>query len=90
MPDPDPTAAIFSELVRMHNHQVSLFNEYHAVNCVSKNFIIKLILEKFHKSLSSHIIGFAKVTSLEILTQLITEYAELEEEYVQEIYRKMK
>ena len=32
----------------------------------------------------------AKVTSLDILTQLITEYAELEEEDVQDIDRKMK
>ena len=49
-----------------------------------------MILEKFYKSLSSHIIGFAKVTSLEILTHLITKYAELEEEDVQDMNRKMK
>ena len=41
--------------------------------------------EKFYKSLSISIIGFAKVTSLEILTHLITEYTELEEEDIQEI-----
>ena len=41
-------------------------------------------------SSSIRIIGVAKVTSLEILTHLITEYAELEEEDVQDIDRKMK
>ena len=52
--------------------------------------ISKLILEKSFKSLSSRIIGFAKVTSLEILTHLITENTELEEEDVQDIDQKMK
>ena len=49
-----------------------------------------MIPEKFYKSLSIRIIGFAKVTSLDILTCLITEYAELEEEDIQEIDRKIK
>ena len=38
----------------------------------------------------SRIIGFKKVTSLEILTHLISEYAELEEEDIQEIDQKIK
>ena len=49
-----------------------------------------MILEKFYKSLSSRIIGFAKVTILEIPTHLIPEYAELEEEDIQEIDWKIK
>ena len=79
MLDPAPTAAILSELVRTHKHKVRLFNEYHAVNRACK-VISKLIPEKFYKYLSRRIIGFAKVKSLEILTHLITEYAEIEEE----------
>ena len=67
-----------------------LFNEYHAVNRACKKVISKLIPHKFYKSLSSCIIGFANVTSLEILTHLISEYAELEEEDIQEIDRKIK
>ena len=49
-----------------------------------------MIPEKIYKSLSSRIIGFAKFTSLETLTHLITEYAELVEEDVQDINRNMK
>ena len=49
-----------------------------------------MIPEKFFKSLSSGSIGFAKFTSLDILTHQITEYAELEEEDVQDIDRKIK
>ena len=75
MPNPAPTAVIFSELVRRHKHEVLLFKEYHAVNCACKKVISKLIPDKFYKSLSRRIIGFTKFTSLEILTHLITEYA---------------
>ena len=73
MPDPDPTAAIFSKLVRTHKHEVHLFNKYHAVDCACKKVIRNFIPEKFYKSLSSRIIGFTKVTSLEVLTNIITE-----------------
>ena len=37
-----------------------------------------------------HNIGFATVASLEVLTHLIAEYAELEEEHLQDIDQKMK
>ena len=85
MPDPTPTATTFSKLIRTHKYEVWIFNEYHAVDCSCKNIIRKLIMEKYYKFLSSLIIGLAKVTSLQILTHLITEYAELENEDVQDI-----
>ena len=69
---------------------VRLFNEYHTVNHACKKVISKLIPENFYKSLSSRTIGFAKVTSLKILTYLISEYAELKEEDIQEIDQKIK
>ena len=72
MPNPEPMAVILSELVRTHNHEVCLFNEYHAVDQACKKVISLLILDKYYKSLSSRIIGFAKVTCLQILTHLIT------------------
>ena len=90
MPDPAPTAAILAELVRNHKNEVCLFNEYNAVNRVCKRVISQLILEKFYKLLLSWIIGFAKVTCPIVLTHLITEYTELEDDDIQEIYRKMK
>ena len=90
MPDPAPKVAILYELVRTHKHEVRLFNEYHAVDRACKKVISKLIPDNFYKYLSILIIGFAKVTSLEILTHLISEYAEIEEEDIQEIDRKIK
>ena len=73
MPEKIPTAAILSELVRTHKHEVCLLNEYHTFDHACKEVISKLIPEKFYKSLSSRIIGFTKVTSLEVLTNIITE-----------------
>ena len=90
MPNPAPTAAIFSELVRTHKHEVRLFNKYHAVYSACNRVIRKLIPEKLYKSLSSRIIGFVKVASFKILTCLITEYVELEEEGVQDINWKVR
>ena len=90
MPDPAPTAAILSKLVRTNKRGVCLFNEYHAVDQACKKVISQLIPEKYYKSLSSRIIGFTKVTSLQILTHLITEYAELEDNDIKKIDRKTK
>ena len=42
--------------------------------------------EKYYNPLSIHIIGFTKFTSLRIITHLITEYAKLEYEDVQDIH----
>ena len=83
MPDPAPRATILSKPVR-------LFNEYHAVNRECKKVILKLIPQKFYKSLLSRIIGYTKITGLGIMTHLISEYVELEEEDIQEIERNIK
>ena len=64
IPNPAPTAAILSKLIRTHKHEVCLFNEYHAVDRSCKKVTSKIILQKFYKSLSSCIIGLAKVTSI--------------------------
>ena len=85
MPNPTPTALIFSELVRTHDPLVHLLKGYHTVNLAFKKVIGNLIPEKYYKSLLSRIIGFAKVTGPKILTRLITKYAELEDEDVQDI-----
>ena len=73
MANPTPTAAILSKLVRNHKHKVFIFNKYHAVDRACKKVTRKLIPEKYYKYLSSRIIGFAKFTSLQIITHLITE-----------------
>ena len=72
MPNQAPTAAIFPNSSEHTSTKFFSF-KYHAVDCLCRKFIIKLIPEKFYQSLSSSTVGFTKVTSLEILTQIITE-----------------
>ena len=81
---------ILSKLIRTHKHGVCLFKKYHGFDLVCKKFISKLIPEKYYKSLSSHIIGFAKDTILQILTHVISKYADFEDDDLQEIDRNMK
>ena len=88
--NPAPTAAIFPKPVRNHKHGVCPFKEYHAVDRACKKVMSQLIRGKYYNYLSSRIIGFAKVTSLQLLTHLITEYAEPEDGDIQEIDRKTK
>ena len=90
IPDPAPTAAFFSKLVRTHKHEVRLFNRYHTVDRACKRVVSQLIPEKYYKSLSSRIIGFEKVICLQLLTRLITKYAELEDDDIQGIDQRMK
>ena len=61
MPDPAPMAAILTKLIRTHNHEVYLFNKWHTGNGACKKVLSQLIPEKCYKSLSSRIIGFAKI-----------------------------
>ena len=90
MPEPDPTAMIFSKLDITHKHRVCLFNKYHTVDRARKKVISQLIPKKYYKFLSSQIIGFERFTSLHNFTRLINKYVKLEDDDIQEIDRKMK
>jgi len=90
IPTPAPSAADLSIIVRDHKNDVRVFNKYNAVDGVCKQVIHKLIPEKFYKSLASRLISFSKITCLQILTHLITEYAELDDDAIQDINKNMK
>ena len=75
LPTPAPSAVVLAELAREHKNKNKEFREYNAMDRACKQVISKLIPEKFYKSLASRLIGFSKITCLEILTHLITEYA---------------
>ena len=90
IPTPPPSAVVLAELVRAHKNRMKEFQEYNAMDRAIKRVISKLIPEKFYKSLASRLIGFSKITGLEILTHLITEYAELDDEAIQLIDKNMK
>ena len=90
MPNPAPTAAVLSRVVRYHKHEVHSFNKYHAVDQACKNSVSQLISEKHYNYLLIIIIGLSKFTCLQILTHLITKYAELEYDDIQETDQRMK
>ena len=90
IPTPPPSAVVLAELVRAHKNRMKEFQEYNAMDKAIKRVISKLIPEKFYKSLASRLIGFSKITGLEILTHLITEYEELDDEAIQIIDKNMK
>jgi len=76
--------------MRDHKNDVCVFNEYNAVGRACKQVIHKLIPEKFYKSHASSLIGFSIITCLQILTHVITEYAELDDDAIQDIDKNMK
>ena len=82
IPTPAPSAAALSIIVWDHKNNVCVFNEYNAVDQACKQVTHKLIPEKLYKSLASRLIGFSKITCLQILTHLITEYAELNDDAI--------
>ena len=88
--NPAPSAAIINALGRDHKNDQRILNEYHVVDKAFKKIFQKLIPEKFQKSLASSVIGFSNGKCLQILTHLITKYAELEDKDVQIIDKKMK
>ena len=90
IPNPAPAAAVISTIVREHKEDMRVWKEYNMTDKACKKVVHALIPEKFYKSLSSRIVGFTKVTCLEILTHLITEYGTLEDPDIQDIDKKMK
>ena len=55
-----------------------------------KKVLMYLVPQWYYKFLASHIIGFAKVSRLDILTHLIEEYGQLLDEEIQKINKRMK
>jgi len=90
IPTQAPSASVLAILVRDHKNNAWSFNEYHAVDKVCKKLIQKLIPEKFYKFIASCLIGLSKVTCLTTLIHLITEYAEFDDDTIQEIDKNMK
>ena len=77
-------AMILSELVVTHRTKFFfILNITRSIVC--KKVIRKLIPDKYYTSLSSHIIFFERVSSLQISTHLVTKYAELEDDDIKGI-----
>ena len=81
---------VLAKVVREHKNKAKEFRKYNTMDRACKQVINKLVPKKFNKSLASRLIRFSKITCLDILTNLITEYAELDNDAIQLIDRNME
>jgi hypothetical protein len=68
------TTAVIAETTRLHQEATQVYRTYHNVDQVIKKLIIESFDDAYLSALSDEIVGYAKCTSLQILTHLLTYY----------------
>jgi hypothetical protein len=71
------TAAQIVELRRQHDHAAALYKEYDATDKALKSLLLSAVDETYVRSLRDRFIGYATVTTLQMLTHLYTAYAKI-------------
>jgi hypothetical protein len=69
------TAAVIAETTRLHKEATQVYRTYHNVDQAIKKLIIESFDDAYINALSDEIVGYAKCTSLQLLTHLLTYYA---------------
>jgi hypothetical protein len=69
------TAAVVAETTQLHKEATQVHRTYHNVDRAIKKLIIESFDEAYLNALSDEIVGYANVTSLQLLTRLLTYYA---------------
>jgi hypothetical protein len=69
------TAAVIAELTRLHREATQVYRIYHNVDQAIKKLIIEAFDDAYINALLDEVVGYAKCTSLDILTHLLTYYA---------------
>jgi hypothetical protein len=69
------TAAVISEMTRLHKEATQVYRTYHNVDQAIKKIIIESFDDAYLNALSDEIVGYAHCTSLQPLTHLLTYYA---------------
>jgi hypothetical protein len=69
------TAAVIAELTRLHRETTQVYRTYHNVDQAIKKLILEAFDDAYINSLSDEVVGYAKCTSLDLLTYLLTFYA---------------
>jgi hypothetical protein len=69
------TAALIAETTRLHREATQVYHTYHTVDQAIKTLLIEAFDDAYLNALSDEIVGYAKCTSLQILTHLLTYYA---------------
>jgi hypothetical protein len=69
------TAAVDSETTRLHREATQVYRTYHIIDQDIKKLIIEAFDDAYLNALSDEIVGYAKCTSLQLLTHLLTYFA---------------
>jgi hypothetical protein len=69
------TAAVIAETTRLHREATQVYSTYHNLDQAIKKIIIESFNDAYLNALSDEIVGYAKCTSLQLLTHLLTYYA---------------
>jgi hypothetical protein len=69
------TAAVITELTRLHREATQVCRTYHNVDQAIQKLIIESFDDAYLNALSDEIVGYANCTSLQLLTHLLTYYA---------------
>jgi hypothetical protein len=69
------TAAVITELTRLHREATHVYHTYHNVDQAIKKMILEAFDDAYLNALSSEVVGYANYTSLDLLTHILTFYA---------------
>jgi hypothetical protein len=86
---PLATAAQIIETNRLHKSATNTFQTYHAVDHALRKLLIAATPEVYIRSIKDPLIGFGRVTTLDILTHLRTTYGEISPEDLEENQLRM-
>jgi hypothetical protein len=69
------TAAVITELTRLHREATQVYRTYHNVDQAIRKIILEAFDDAYLNELSEKLVGYANCTSLDLLTHLLTFYA---------------
>jgi hypothetical protein len=87
---PGATGPAMTEIRRKHKEETSEFNQYLQTDRALKSILIAAVEEAYIRSLRDKYIGYANVTTLDILSHLYQTYARITQGELEENDTKMK
>jgi hypothetical protein len=69
------TAAVIAELTGLHQEATQVYRTYHSVDRAIKKMILEAFDDAYLNALSDEVVCYANCTSLDLLTHLLTFYA---------------
>jgi hypothetical protein len=83
------TAAVISEMTRLHREATQVYRTYQNVYQAIKKLIIESFDDAYLNALSDEIVGYANCTSLQLLTHILTYYAMIASTELTQIHERL-